>query len=164
MSYKNNLVNCVTNVQCEPKTRRLAKSNYQRPKKTYTDTLQTNLAMKEKLKNYVQVDDVEDININTHVRYVTLKDGQQRFCLGGLLRKIHPKYVVLSNGTFSWSVQRYHYSDETDSEPVFETVFFRILSKQEQQQQLIDAQQEELNQLRNRLGIKKKKDSGKMLG
>lgn len=165
MSYKNNLVNCVTNIQCEPKTRRLAKSNYQRPKKTYTDTLQSNVAMKEKLKNYVQVDDVEDVNINTHVRYVTLKDGQQRFCLGGLLRKIHPKYVVLSNGTFSWSVQRYHYSeDETDSEPVFETVFFRILSKQEQQQQLIDAQQEELIQLRSRLGIKKKQALGKMMG
>ena len=43
MSYKNNLVNCVTNIQCEPKTRRLAKSNYQRPKKTYTDRKSTRL-------------------------------------------------------------------------------------------------------------------------
>ena len=154
MNYKNNLVNCVTSVQCEPKTRRLAKSNYQRPKKTYTDTLQTNEGMKEKLKNYVQVDDVEDININTHVRYVTLKEGKQRFCLGGLLRKIHPKYVVLSNGTFSWSVQRYHYGDDTDSEPSFETVFFRILSKQEQQQQQIEDQQQELEILRRKLGMK----------
>jgi hypothetical protein len=157
MNYKNNLVNCVTNVQCEPKTRRLAKSNYQRPKKTYTDTLQTNAAMKEKLKNYVQVDDIEDVNITTHVRYVTLKDGQQRFCLGGLLRKIHPKYVVLSNGTFSWSVQRYHYGNDNDSEPGFETVFFRILSKQEQQQHIIEEQQKELEQLKKKLGTYGKK-------
>lgn len=153
MNFKNNLVNCVTNVQCEPKTKRLAKSNYQRPKKTYTDTLQTNKAMQEKLKNYVQVDDVEDVNLSTHVRYVTLKDGQQRFCLGGLLRKIHPKYVVLSNGTYSWSVQRYHYSDDDmDSQPVFETVFFRILSQSEQQQKIIDEQRKELDQLKKRLG------------
>ena len=85
MNFKNNLVNCVTNVQCEPKTKRLAKSNYQRPKKTYTDTLQTNKAMQDKLSNYIQAEEIEDVNISTHVRYVTLKDGQQRFCLGGLL-------------------------------------------------------------------------------
>ena len=163
MSYKNNLVNCVTNVQCETKTRRLAKSVYDRPQTTYTDTLQTNEAMKEKLKNYIQVDDIEDVNINTHVRYVTMKDGRQRFCLGGLLKKIHSKYVVLSNGNYSWSVQRYHYLDDDDeSQEPFETVFFRILSKQEQQQRLIDAQQEELNQLRSRLGLKKNKS--KMMG
>jgi len=162
MNFKNNLVNCVTNVQCEPKTRRLAKSNYQRPKSTYTDTLQTNGAWKDKLKNYVQVEDIEDVNISTHVRYITLKNGSQRFCLGGLLRKIHPKYVVLSNGTFSWSVQRFHYSDDdTDSEPVFETFFFRILSKQEQQQKIIDDQEKELEQLRSKLGVSKKKTSGK---
>lgn len=157
MSYKNNLINCVTNVQSEPKTRRLAKSNYQRPTKTYTDTLQTNKAMKDKLKNYVQADDIDDVNINTHVRYVTLKNGDQRFCLGGLLRKIHPKYVILSNGTFSWSVQRYHYSNEDDSEPVFETIFFRILSKHEQQQHIIEQQQHELDQLKKKLGTYGKK-------
>ena len=158
MNFKNNLVNCINNAQSEPKTKRLAKSNYQRPKNTYTDTLQSDGVWKEKLKNYVQVDDVEDVNISTHVRYITLKNGSQRFCLGGLLRKIHPKYVVLSNGTFSWSVQRYHYSeDDTESEPRFETVFFRILSKQEQQQQIIDNQQKELEHLKKKLGTYGKK-------
>ena len=37
----NNLVNCVTKVQCEPRTRRLAKTSYQRPKTTLTDTLKS---------------------------------------------------------------------------------------------------------------------------
>ena len=59
---------------------------------------------------------------------MTLKDGSQVFRLGGLLKKRHSKYVILSNGTFSWSVQRYHYVEE-EEDPVFETVFFRILIK-----------------------------------
>jgi hypothetical protein len=151
----NNLVNCVTKVQCEPRTRRLAKTSYQRPKTTLTDTLQNKKSMNEKLKNYVQVDDVEDINLNTHVRYVTLtKEGKQRFCLGGLLKKIHPRYVVLSNGTFTWSVQRYHWkpsSNSEDDDPDFETVFFRILSKDEQHKKKIEEQQEEIAKLQQAL-------------
>ena len=105
---------------------------------------------KKKLQNYVRVDDVEDIRINTHVRYVTLKDGQQTFRLGGLVKKIHNKYVVLSNGTLSWSVQRYHW-DDPSKEPVFETVFFRILSQDEQQKKIIREQQEEIERLKRNL-------------
>lgn len=132
---------------CEQKTKRLSKSIYKRPETTLTDTLQTNSEMTKKLVNYIRVDDIEDININTHVRYVTLKEGHQRFCLGGLIKKIHSKYVVLSNGTFSWSVQRYHWDDES-KEPVFVTVFFRLLSKSEQQEKIIEDQKKELETLR----------------
>ena len=143
-------MNCTTKIKCEPITKRLSKSNYNRPEKTLTDTLQSNIEMQKKLKNYIRVDDIEDVNINTHVRYVTLKEGKQRFCLGGLLKKIHNKYVVLSNGTLTWSVQRYHW-DDPSKEPVFETVFFRILSKDEQQQKIIREQQEEIEKLKRNL-------------
>ena len=135
-------------IKCEPKTRRLGKTKYNRPKEgTFTDTLQTKQKMAEKLENYVRVDDIDDVSLNTHVRYVTLKDGKQRFCLGGLLKKIHSKYVVLSNGSFTWSVQRYHWKNETDEEPVFETAFFRILSKEEQLQKKIDKQKAQIDRL-----------------
>ena len=147
-----------------PFLKSLIKSNFQRPKITYTDTLQNKDAMQEKLKNYERVDDIDDVPLNTHVRYVTLdKEKKQVFRLGGLLKKIHSKYVQLTNGTHIWSVQRYHYSDDqSDDEPIFETVFFRIISKnrqmenqkikmQNQNQQLADivAQQaKEIEQLK----------------
>ena len=71
-----------------PHLRRLVNSNFNRPTTTYTDTLQNKKAMQEKLKNYERVDDIEDVSINTHVRYVTLdKTKKQVFRLGGLLKK-----------------------------------------------------------------------------
>jgi len=117
-----------------PFLKSLTKSNFQRPKTTYTDTLQNKKSMQEKLKNYERADDIDDVSINTHVRYVTLdKQKKQVFRLGGLVKKIHSKYVQLSNGIHVWSVQRYHYSDDQDEEePIFETVFFKIISKNKQ--------------------------------
>ncbi len=143
-------MNCDSSIstKCEIKTRRLGKTTYDRPELTLTDTLQTNAAMQEKLQNYVRVDDVDDIPLRTHVRYVTLKDGKQRFCLGGLLTKKHSKYVVLSNGTFSWSVQRYHWSEEDQENPAFETAFFRILSKNEQQNKQWEQKESEIEKLK----------------
>ena len=143
-------MNCTTKIKCEPQTKRLSKTTYDRPTITLTDTLQSNAEMQKKLQNYVRVDDVEDIRINTHVRYVTLKDGQQTFRLGGLVKKIHNKYIVLSNGTLSWSVQRYHW-DDLSKDPIFETVFFRLLSKDDQLQKIILEQRLELEKLRKNL-------------
>lgn len=138
------------NLNCD----RLSKSNYNRPEKTMTDSLQTNSKMKEKLINYERVDDIDDVVINTHIRYVTLKDGVQRFCLGGFLVRKHSKYVVLSNGKLSWSVQRYHWiqgggGTNTEQEPDFETIFFRILSNNDKKNKMIEKQQEEIEKLKN---------------
>ena len=63
------------------------------------------------------------------------------------MKKIHNKYIVLSNGTLSWSVQRYHW-DDPSKDPIFETVFFRLLSKDDQQQKIILEQRVELEKLR----------------
>lgn len=91
------------------KTKRLTKdSTYIRPKKTLQETL-TNDDIKEKLKDYKKVSDIRKIVIGTHMRYFTKdKDGKKPvFRLGGFLTKFGDdyKYVVLSNGTVSWSVQ-----------------------------------------------------------
>ena len=128
--------------------RRLVNSNFNRPKTTYTDTLQNKAAMQEKLKNYKRVDDIDDVPINTHVRYVTLdKEHKQVFRLGGLLKKIHSKYVQLSNGTYTWSVQRYHYKNDTDEEPMFETVFFRVIPTEERYVDIIKQQEQKIKLL-----------------
>ena len=86
-------------------------NGYKRPPKTFQETLSTE-QIKEKLKDYTKVEDISKVPIRTHVRYfVYQKDPQTNklnrlFRLGGrLVNKDHyDKYVVLSNGKHSWSV------------------------------------------------------------
>lgn len=90
-------------------TKRLSKANsYDRPEKTYQDKL-SNQEIKEKLKEYKKVIDIKIVSIGTHIRYFSIdpKSKEKVFRLGGTLNKIDPegKYVVLSNGSVTWSVQ-----------------------------------------------------------
>ena len=136
------------------KLKRLITNNYNRPETTYQDTLQNKKSMLEKLENYERVDNIEDVGLKTHVRYVTLHNQtrQQVFRLGGLLEEIHPKYVKLSNGEFTWSVQRYHYSeDQSETEPIFETAFWRIVSKEDLLYKKIEEQHDEIQDLKEQI-------------
>lgn len=95
---------------------------YKRPKKTMQEQL-TAEEIAEKLQGYERVDDINEVPINTHLRYFTTeKDGTQVFRMGGFLQNKQnaDKYVYLSNGKISWSVQ-------TDK-----TIFFRKLSHTEE--------------------------------
>lgn len=96
-------------------TKRLTNDkNFIRPKKTYQDTL-SGEKIKEMLNGYKQVDDMTKIIIGSHLRYFTKEKGsnERKFRMGGFLSKFgdNGKYVVLSNGTFSWSVQLNHYNE-----------------------------------------------------
>lgn len=91
------------------KTKRLSKDTaYVRPKKTVQDTM-SNQEIKEKLQGYKKVDDIKKILIGSHLRYFAKVKNSKTpvFRLGGFLTKFGDeyKYVVLSNGEFSWSVQ-----------------------------------------------------------
>ena len=80
---------------------------YVRPKTTYQDSM-TNKEINDKLKDYKIVTNILQVPINTHVRYFTTdKSGKTVFRLGGTITKYgeNQKYLVLSNGTLSWSVQ-----------------------------------------------------------
>lgn len=135
----------------QPHLKSLLKSNFNRPEVTYQDTLQNKKSMQEKLKNYERCDDIEDVPLNTHVRYVTIdKQNKQVFRLGGLLNRIHPKYVKLSNGTHQWSVQRYHYENNNE-EPIFETIFFRVIPKDIQLVNTINNQDSKIKELEAKL-------------
>lgn len=94
-------------------TVRLSKDKgYKRPKRTKQQML-TPEEIDQKLENYVEVDNIGDVPLNTHVRYFTIqtdkKTGRTKklFRLGGFLinKDNHKKYVVLSNGKSTWSVQ-----------------------------------------------------------
>jgi uncharacterized protein YbcI len=83
-------------------------TNYSRPKKTIQDIL-TKEEIKEKLMNYKKVEDITKIVIGSHIRYFTkdIKTKKNMFRLGGFLTKFGEdyKWLILSNGEFSWSVQ-----------------------------------------------------------
>jgi len=104
--------------------------SYIRPAVTKTDKL-TKEEIAEKLKNYKRVDKINDVPLNTHLRYYTKnKEGRLVFRLGGFLLRNNglPTYVILTNNkTKPWSVQ------------TKDTIFFRKISQTE-----IDKQNEEL--------------------
>ena len=115
-----------TNLVQQPQ--RLSQSKgYVRP----TKTLQDNLSNEDtKLKNYVAVSDINIIPLGTHVRYYTkLKNGEIKFRLGGVLvkRDSDKPYVILSNGTLSWSAQK-----KTSK-------FYKKLTEEEEKEKLYDS-------------------------
>lgn len=96
-------------------TKRLTNDkNFVRPKKTYQDTL-TKDKIREMLTGYKQVDDINKVVPGTHMRYFTKEKGtnERKFRMGGFLSKIDEsaKYIVLNNGTYSWSVQLNKYNE-----------------------------------------------------
>ena len=131
----------------EPPTQRLTKTTYDRPSLTITDTLQNDEAMLKKLEGYEEVDMLERVEFNTHVRYITLKDGLPRFCLGGLLKRVFEEYVVLSNGKLTWSVQRYFYNDQ--KQLIFTTKFYRYISKDRMNAMVNDDNSQEIQRLKD---------------
>lgn len=109
-------------------TKRLTRDKkYERPEKTYQDTL-SNQDVKEKLKEYKKVTDIKTVSIGTHIRYFTIdpKTKEKQFRLGGNLNKIDPegRFVVLGNGTLSWSVQ------------IPNTIFFQKMTEAEYKEEL----------------------------
>ena len=92
------------------KSKRFTNDNYNRPKKTIQDKL-TPEEIEEKLDDYIEVENIQDVPLNTHLRYFSIvterKKTRKIFRLGGFLinKNNYEKYVVLSNGTSKWSVQ-----------------------------------------------------------
>jgi hypothetical protein len=81
---------------------------YKRPETTFQDTLSKE-EIEEKLKDYIKVDDINKVALNTHIRYFVVDENtkEKSFRLGGFLmnKDKSDKYIVLKNGSQSWSVQ-----------------------------------------------------------
>lgn len=131
------------------KTIRLVNTyGYKRPEVTITDSLQNEDSYREKLKGYQEVKDIDSVVLGTHVRYFVYNSAEKtwKFRTGGLLtKKDHPKYVVLSNGKYSWSVQK-EIPDE-NSENFYETKFFKIMTKHEVAQSKLSQQEIKIQEL-----------------
>ena len=91
--------------------KRINKDGYKRPKHTIQDKMTTE-EIEEKLEDYIEVEDIKTIPILTHIRYYTLVPDEKGtlkklFRLGGQLKNKDncDKYIILSNGTVSWTVQ-----------------------------------------------------------
>jgi hypothetical protein len=92
-------------------TKRLSRdTSYKKPEQTYQETL-TDTQIAEKLIDYSRTkgDDIFNIPIGTHIRYFAIdqKTGEKQFRLGGKITKFgdNKKYIVCSNGQYSWSIQ-----------------------------------------------------------
>ena len=88
-----------------PKRLGNSKDKYVRPKKTFQDKL-TPKQIQELLVDYVEVDNIKDVPLDTHIRYFTKQKGKKLFRTGGfLLNKANAdKYIILTNRKNSWSV------------------------------------------------------------
>lgn len=113
---------------------RLGIDGYERPKKTYTDTLQTANAIEKKLEGYLEIpeDDVDNLAEGSFIRYIKwdTKNSKERFVTGGVLLRVNPQYLLLKgkdNGTFS--AQRYAFDGK--GKKIYSTRFFKLLNNEE---------------------------------
>jgi hypothetical protein len=129
---------------------RLGIDGYQRPRKTYTDTLQNVDVIKKKLDGYIEIpeDEVDNLQEGVFLRYIKLdaKSGKERFITGGVLMRINPEYLLIKgkdNGTFS--AQRYSY--DSSGEKIFTTRFFKLLNNEEKLKIKLGDMQTKANQI-----------------
>jgi len=113
---------------------RLTDSEYKRPKKTVTQSMQNKKDIQEKLEKYVEVEPNELCYVaqGTHLRYLgwDLKNKKELFRFGGLLMVVKEKYIVLKGkGGKTFSAQRYTY--DGNGELVHTTRFFKKLNNEE---------------------------------
>ncbi len=116
--------------------------NWQRPEQTETDRINEDPELiQQKLENYIEVSNIDMVTLNTHVRYYIFdtRVGEYRFRLGGLLAKKDSAFVVLANGTLSWSVPK----ESEYNGKVYKTKFYRILNPTEMQEKRADTMRQE---------------------
>jgi hypothetical protein len=88
------------------------KDGYIRPNKTKTDELDEDQIV-DKLMDYKKIETINELVPKMHIRYFLLEVDKKKgtvtrkFRMGGFIVKVDPveKYVVLSNGKASWSIQ-----------------------------------------------------------
>ncbi|AYV79754.1 MAG: hypothetical protein Faunusvirus46_5 [Faunusvirus sp.] len=132
-------------------TTKLSQDEYKRPKQTAQDKM-TKEEIAEALQGYIKVNSVDEIPLSTPVRYFTeeIKDGKRKmkFRLGGTLFKKDEqgRYVVLSNGKKTWTVQTENaifYKKLSDSE--MKDIFDKEINALKE---LVDKQKREIKRLK----------------
>lgn len=98
----------------------------------------SNDEIKDKLKEYIRVDDITKVDIGTHVRYFSIVNGKKLFRLGGFLNKINSSdgYVVLGNNKITWSVQ------------IKTSIFFKKMNYDEMKKIIFKKYEDRINKLK----------------
>jgi len=108
------------------KIKRISEDNYQKPKKTITDLVQTQDKVQEQLEDYQEIsnEELDHIPIGCLIRYIgyNKKTNKEAFRFGGNIKKVDPNYVVLIGNNLSFSVQRHTYNK--NNEIIHTTRFF----------------------------------------
>lgn len=150
-------------------TGRLALDDYDRPKKTVTESVQDKKSIEKYLKEYEEVssEDLPYINPDTHLRYISWdkKNNCELFRFGGLLVKVNKEYVLLAGkGGKTFSAQRYSY-DENNKKKLHTTRFFKKMKNEdilkEELDETLEASREIINK-QNELIEKQKKEIAKL--
>lgn len=84
--------------------------------------------IKNELKGFSQIEFPYDIQYNTPVKYLTIKDNQEFFYKGGKFCRFGNDCVVLCNGSNNWSVKKY--LKDKDGNILYSSKFF-IPTKEE---------------------------------
>ena len=125
--------------------------NYVKPKVTFQEGL-TNEEIQELLSGYVQVDNISEVPIDTHVRYfVNDKKNGSKFRMGGFLhnKKNADTYVVISNGKNKWTVQ------------VKDTYFFKKMSHAEEIESIHKLYKKKIDKLEKKIKLLQKQQGSK---
>lgn len=93
------------NKKPKPTLKKLNDIEYKGEKKTFTQQL-TNEQIIDLLDGYDEVP-FNNLKVGYHLRYFKINDdGKNEFRLGGTIIKKALQYIVLTNGTGNWSVQK----------------------------------------------------------
>lgn len=130
----------------------VAPSRVRKPPRKYTKK-----EMADMLEDYIRIDDIAEIPLYSHVRYITLdKDGCQAFRSGGHVEQISKRYVHIRSGKLKWYVPRYHYDVDADPqrrEPIFETIFWKKRDQVDDIVDYLETQKTEMEFLKEQLHL-----------
>jgi hypothetical protein len=114
--------------------------NKKRRTKEYTKN-----EIEELLDSFVRIDNIDEVSVNSQIRYVTLDSNhKQCFREGGRLVYTTDKSVCLSRGSFKWYVKKQHFEFPDDKEPIFETIFWK---KRDYMDDLLDHIENQTNEI-----------------
>lgn len=156
---------------------RLSKNEYNRPKKTKTESVQDQKSIQKLLNDYVEVsqDELPYIPLNTHLRYISwnIKNKCEQFRYGGLLIRVEKQYLILAGKEGkTFSAQRFTINQDTNK-LLHTTRFFKKLKKEEliqeeleetldaskeiinKQNEMLEKQQKEIEQLKKKMSKKR---------
>ena len=153
------------------KTKKINEDDYQRPKKTITDLMQTIDNVEQKLEDYDEISngELDQLPLGIHVRYIGYdkRKNKEIFRFGGVIRKNDPNYLVLiGKNNLTFSVQKY--TRNKNNEIIHTTRFFikdkdiekinetnqELIQNQsiiDQQNEIIHKQKREIEKLKKKL-------------